>query len=502
MKRSGTGSTIAIVVALLIIIASAMAYLPQGISDTDPSTYIIIPLLMLPIFFILKLREPILPQVSAKDIICGLIVFAAATIFTLYIKVALSFEFSAFDVGLLMLPFFIASFVIMAFGIKRISNFKGIIIYSIFASPLVLLPLLVQNQFFTEVNSILVFEIEKLIIPALQFSPPITITLNNASIGIGQSCVGLGAVFGLFFLLLPIAYFYDGKTSSKATWLTSGVLLLLVLNIIRMSAITAAWFTYGPSQTILSIHEFAGVLLFYISIIVMILAASRYGLRLPGFNPAKSERSSIYAYAPAVLIACAVIYYLIFSYGNSYISPMNLSLSQNFNFSQNYTVRFFNSAIHMKNYTSEIIIYDNNTLAGLLIYNKSTTSMNTMLVTLSRPEDSAISRLVKKSKIEQSYLFMNASGSVTSYALAYSNNTYLSLFKRSAIYQAGQYNYTIVEEYAIIPEGLFSAITPKACAAVDWHSLMLNIGNGATYNSSELSEINNKYCIFNSLVSR
>ncbi|MCL5786726.1 MAG: hypothetical protein M1520_00780, partial [Candidatus Marsarchaeota archaeon] len=226
MRRSEILSTAIVILALLLFMAAYMNSVQPGISDTNPSTYVIIPILMLPIFFIFKLKEKILPEVKRKDIAIGVLLSIIGIIATAYMKYALSFEFSAFGIGFLMLPVFVASFSILAYGIKNMKRFVSVIIYSIFTSPIVLLPVLLQNQNFTAINSTIVYWIEKLFISGLKFSPPITITLNNVSIGIGQTCVGLGAILGLLFMLIPLAYFYNGTNKGKMKWVISGIVLL------------------------------------------------------------------------------------------------------------------------------------------------------------------------------------------------------------------------------------------------------------------------------------
>lgn len=502
MRRSGMLSTAIIIIAILLFIAAYTNSIQPGISDTDPSTYIIMPILMLPIFFIFKLKEKILPEVKGKDIAIGTLLSIIGIALTVYMKYVLSFEFSVFGMGFLLLPIFVAAFTILTYGTKNLKRFGSVLIYSIFTSPIVLLPLLMQNQEFAAINSAIVYMMEKLLIPALKFSPPITITLNNVSIGIGQTCVGLGAIFGLLFMLVPIAYFYDGTNKDKARWVISGIILLLLLNIARMSIITLLWFTTGPSQALLTIHLFIGVLLFYLTLILMVLTARKFSLKIPLFNNARGKGGKAYSYAIAVAVVIGIIYYALFSYGNSYISPMNLTLNPSFNFTQNYTIQYFNSAIKMKNYTSEILIYDNNSAVTLYLYNKTTTDRNITLVILAKQYEDPIQNMLRNSTSTESFTFMNNSGYLTTYYQLSSNGLQLSVFERSGIYRISQYNYTGIREYAIMPNGIFSKINAANCQPVDWHVYLLNLFNPATYNSVELSQMNNRYCIYNSLVLR
>ncbi|MEM3781747.1 MAG: hypothetical protein QXT43_02175, partial [Candidatus Micrarchaeaceae archaeon] len=49
-------------IAVLIMTASAYLATPLEILDTNPSTYIVVPLLMLPIFALLMYKEAIIPK--------------------------------------------------------------------------------------------------------------------------------------------------------------------------------------------------------------------------------------------------------------------------------------------------------------------------------------------------------------------------------------------------------------------------------------------------------
>ncbi len=501
MRRSEILSTAIIILALLFFITAYMNSVQPGISDTDPSTYVIIPILMLPIFFIFKLKEKILPEVKMRDIAIGISIAIVGIALTAYLRYALSFEFSAFGIGFLILPLFVAAFTILTYGMKNLKKFRSVIIYSLFTSPIVLLPVLLQNQNFTAINSLIVYWIEKMLISGLKFSPPITITLNNVSIGIGQTCVGLGAIFGLLFMMVPLAYFYNGADKDKVKWVISGIVLLLLFNIARMSIITSLWFATGPSQTLLTIHLFIGVILFYLTLIIMILAARKFGLEIPSFNNAKGKKIKEYSYALAAAVVIGIVYYSIFSYGNSYISPMNLTLNPSFNFTQNYTIQYFNNAIKMKNYTSEILIYDNNTAATLYLYNRTTTDRNITLVILTKPYENPIQNLLHNSTPTESFTFMNSSGYITSYYQFYSNGSELSVFERSGVFRISPYNYTSITEYTIIPNALFYKIRSQNCPPVDWHSYIMNVFNPALYNSTEQAQMNYRYCVYNSLVS-
>jgi len=65
---------------------------------------------------------------------------------------------------------------------------------------------------------------------------------------------------------------------------------MLLLNLFRMSFISLVWAYYGISSALGVFHEFAGQLLFYAVIIVMILLAGRYGMNISRIKHDKSTK--------------------------------------------------------------------------------------------------------------------------------------------------------------------------------------------------------------------
>ena len=86
-------------------------------------------------------------------------------------------------------------------------------------------------------------------------------------------------IIALALFLIPIAYLYTGRTEGEVFWVGSGIVLLLVLNLVRMASHILRRLTYGPSQTALLAHTFLGVILFYAAIVLMILIRSATGWR-------------------------------------------------------------------------------------------------------------------------------------------------------------------------------------------------------------------------------
>lgn len=274
---------IAFTVLLAALLLFSIAITPQYISDSDASTYAIVPILMLPVFsiFMFKYSERMVPDVDAKSIALGAVLFAAFLVLVLDMRAYLGPLFFSYRMDMLLLPIAILALASLTLGRRNLPKFTWIALYALAASPLIMLPVINANLSFASVNSLGIYYISATFFHNAQFISPVTISYNGSQISIGNSCIGIGALVGLVLFLAPIAYFLEGRLKGKALWTLGGLALMLILNFVRMLAITFAWFDYGPNQTILDIHAIVGQLIFYATILIMLMAAGRYGLAYP-----------------------------------------------------------------------------------------------------------------------------------------------------------------------------------------------------------------------------
>jgi exosortase/archaeosortase family protein len=153
---------------------------------------------------------------------------------------------------------------------------------------------------------------------------------TGASIAISTTCVSIGTFIALFMFLLPLAYLYDGRLGRKALWLVSGIILILLLNVLRMMLVVLIWVHYGIGSAANTFHTFAGQLLFYLAIIIMVLVSERYGLELKrlGNGVAKdmagfyrTKQRGIYAVVVLMLVLAVISLFFAFGYGRQFYAP-------------------------------------------------------------------------------------------------------------------------------------------------------------------------------------
>lgn len=300
-------------IGILILLLNNLSTTSLSISDTDPSTYVIAPMLMIVPFAVFMYKEGIIPQAKKRDISYGIALFLIFLLLSMYLQYNFPTQFENLKLSMLLFPIAIASFVTILFGLRNVKKFWSIMLYSIFASSIILTPLFSLNSQFASLNTQIIYTVLHSLYQNVTYLAPITIDFNGSLIGIGEACAGIGAIIAVVMFLAPVAYLYDGKLKNKTYWLTSSVILLFVLNLLRMSSITVLWIHYGLAATASFIHLFAGILVFYISIITMILIAGAYKINLPKEkHTGKDKVKYTYNYqliGYGVVILLALIYF-------------------------------------------------------------------------------------------------------------------------------------------------------------------------------------------------
>ena len=263
---------------VLLASFNTIAVTNLSVLDTDPATYIIVVMLMMFAFIAFSLKEDLHFAFSGSNIAYGGAAFAAYILLVSYLRGSLSFVFGTYRIDALLLPLLISSFVIIIFGFDGLRKLKPLVVYSLFASPLLLMPLLFQNAAFASANAHFVYDTLRLFGAPVSISGVVITSAANTSISIATTCAPLGTFAALALFLIPVAYLYEGKRRGRVLWVFSGLALMLLFNFLRMFAVGFEWAYYGVGQAVGTFHAFAGQILFYATIIIMLLLAGRFGM--------------------------------------------------------------------------------------------------------------------------------------------------------------------------------------------------------------------------------
>ncbi len=458
MMRYNTGIAAILLLAGIVLLLSTSLYItPLTISDTDPASYVIVPLLMLPVFVFFSLKGRPVPSLDRRSLAVGAAALAAFVVAAIALRLYFSFLFVSFRVDMLLMPLALAGLVSLLFGTANIRKFRWAIVYSLLASPAVLYYVIAQNAAFAQANSFAVYAMLEPFVRGIMYAAPITIAANGYSIGIGQSCVSLGIFVALALFLVPIAYFYEGKLRSKALWVASGLALLLALNLARMASISLLWLSYGPSSTLLLVHQFIGTLLFYAIVVAMVLIAFLFGLRLPTPHSAKRARpqawspvvaaSVVVAIAISAFYACATLdYATAFS-----MMPTSVLDSVPFSFNNNAIAAAIHASVNTSVYGIAFMADQNGTEAIAAFTNSSMNASNTILALFGRPSGNAVAGLASNNKLVGEMRFFSASGLQQQTFELISNNTLYLVYNINLPLLLQNSSSSVTGVYVVIP---------------------------------------------------
>ncbi|MCL5427679.1 MAG: exosortase/archaeosortase family protein [Candidatus Marsarchaeota archaeon] len=504
--RNDNGKLGVVLLAVLIAVALiASLYSTQfTISDTDPTTYVIIPMLMLPVFALFYAKRSIRPAVGRRDIIAGLLLFLALVLATGYLRVGLSYLFASYNIDMLLFPLLIASFVVLIFGLGNLRRFWLLMLYSVFASPLLLMPIIGINPWFASVNTQIVYGVLGPFLHNATYSAPITIVANGYRIGIGESCIGVGLLIAIVLLLVPIAYLYGGSIRRRAMWVASGLGLFFLLNVFRMLLIAGLWVSGGPNDALALFHSFAGMLLFYAVVIIMILASFLYGI---GIEPAKRKRQrrgdagSPYSPAAVALAAIVAIAYLLLGtsqYNALRVSPYAVAASG----VPAGAMLHLDSVLSNTTYLYGTVINSSGSSLVMRLYNKTNSSVTTtspiLLYASFGNASGAVPRFVNSTAADR-LSFINAYGIRQDVYYVVSGGVPFIFYSAAAPYVMNS-TYSVLTFYAVVPANDMS--TAKCSANYAYlYSSIFNDMNLRFYNATAVRDMSTGACIIGGAIS-
>lgn len=327
-KILGMGAVLA---AFLIGASSSIWITSPSILDTDPATYVIVVMLMSFVFLAFGMKERLELNRSLRGVAYAAAIFAAYIVLVSLARVGLSFLFLTYRIDALLFPLLLASIVTAVFGTDGLAKLRYPIIYTLFASPLLIIPVLSLNNGFALVNAKLIYGTLGALGVGVVEKGLLLTAPSSTSISISTTCVSIGFFAAIVMFLAPVAYLYEGRSLRKYAFVASGVVLLLVFNFLRMLTLSLVWVYQGLGTAIGDFHLVAGQLLFYAAIVAMILLAGRFGLTLGRTNKRRAREArgpGRKPYLPGITAAILIgMVAFVFSYGytNSVTSPIQLS---------------------------------------------------------------------------------------------------------------------------------------------------------------------------------
>jgi exosortase len=189
---------------------------------------------------------------------------------------------------LLTLPLFVAGLISLLFGVRRVWSLKGPLAFLLLAWPVPYTLFLADAAgWFTDFTAGIVGLFTKAVPIAHQLPGDASMFIIGSgprafSVSIGSACAGVNSLVG--FLLIGTAFLFvvRGPVVRRAAWLAVGLAGIFLLNVIRIIAILVAGSTFGQGAALDVLHPVAGLVVFNIGVLAMVVLVPRFGLRFIG----------------------------------------------------------------------------------------------------------------------------------------------------------------------------------------------------------------------------
>jgi exosortase len=288
----------ALVGLVLLAYNYSLITLARGLTLQTPLAYLaLVPLIAL-ILGITRLRlegRGLSIHDRQVDWIVGTTLLVVAGAVLALLPGATSSTFWLQRIDLLTLPIFVAGMITLLFGIRRAWSLKGPIAFLLLAWPVPYTVFLGGAiGAFTELTAQLVAALTR-VVPIASASPSddtLFVVGSGAhafSVSIGSACAGVNGFVGFLLVGTALLYVVRGPLLRRLIWLSAGLALVFLLNVVRIAAILAVGSGFGQAAALEVLHPVAGLIVFNIGVVAMIALVPRFGLRFITMPRAKAE---------------------------------------------------------------------------------------------------------------------------------------------------------------------------------------------------------------------
>jgi len=275
---------------LIGLVAGAYHYslltLARGLTLQTPLAYVALaPVIAVALaWFRMSQAPPANPTQLRLDFVLGRVlgVLLIGLALVLALLVPLSIRFWLYRIDLLSLPIFVAGTIALLYGARRLWSLWFPVAFLLLAWPAPYLPLVGDwLMAFTDATVAIVTALSHLLPIATAGSEGV-FTLNHAGapfvLAVGSACAGVNSLVGFFLVGTALAYVVRGSLLAKVAWLVAGLIIVWGFNILRIEAIFVFGTLFGPRAALDVLHPIAGLIVFNIGVLLMLVMTPRFGL--------------------------------------------------------------------------------------------------------------------------------------------------------------------------------------------------------------------------------
>jgi exosortase/archaeosortase family protein len=221
------------------------------------------------------------------DYIIGVPLILIALVIVAVVPVRLSQFFWLWRLDLISLPLFIAGAVALVLGARTLWRFRLPIAFVALAWP-VPYRIFVEGQLnaFTSTTLAAVHRL----LAVLPIATPVpsgdgslfSIFHSGQSflVSVASACSGVDGTLGFLLVGGAVLLAVSGPLWRKLVWLAVGMFIVWLLNVIRILAIFATGHMWGPAVALDIVHPVAGLIVFNLAVLGMVLGLRLFGLRI------------------------------------------------------------------------------------------------------------------------------------------------------------------------------------------------------------------------------
>jgi exosortase/archaeosortase family protein len=281
----------ALVALVLVGYNYSLATLARGLTLQTPLAYLaLVPLIAVGLAVAhARIQPPTLPIHDRQlDWIVGLGLFAASAAVLILMPQATNSTFWLQRLDLLTLPLFVAGLIALLFGVRRLWTLKGPVAFLLLAWPVPYSLLLAgaAGQF-AELTAKAVAAVTTVVPVARPSVGDDTLFIVGSgarafSVSVGSACAGVNGFVGFLIVGIAMLSLVRGPLPKRLAWLSVGLVVIYGLNVARILAILCAGVTLGQAAAFEVLHPVAGLIVFNIGVIAMVLLVPRFGLSFIG----------------------------------------------------------------------------------------------------------------------------------------------------------------------------------------------------------------------------
>lgn len=316
-------------IVLLLAIAAAYHYsllsLLRGLTLATPLAYLgLVPLISLALAWHRAVRRPARGPYDLKlDFTLGRLLGAALVASAIAVATVVpgtsGLEFWLLRVDLLGLPLFVAGAIALLYGIRQLWNVRFAILFLFLAWPVPYLAVMTDAMNASVEATVVALAAISRVLP---LATPVGGSEGLFAIGSGDdsitvaiasACSGVNSVVGFGLAATGLSAVLHGRLGSRIAWLVVGLAVTWVLNVLRIETIFATGALVSPRVALTVLHPVAGLIVFNLGLVIMLLLAPRFGLHLtlgkpgPGRTPSRTEPQGRATLVTVSVVAAAAL---------------------------------------------------------------------------------------------------------------------------------------------------------------------------------------------------